>query len=196
MHHHGNREPSAGCMSGNRLYPIYLNGRPITDPTTPTYTSAEYTPATSSSLYPPHYRNAHYSNAVSELLLGHTHEVNKYREFTSSASPPLSLPQLYRQPKWPISRPVSPTTRFLLKYKSAALCPCPSCVIGRTAEERGRLCSKVQPTRPPRPGEPVTGSSQGPNTAALASHKSTIQTSNSKVRIIPAGEIMLLVCWR
>ncbi|CAM9764815.1 unnamed protein product [Ectocarpus fasciculatus] len=34
----------------------------------------------------------------------------------------------------------------------AELCPCPSCVLGRTADERARLCSKIAP-KPTRPGE-------------------------------------------
>ncbi|CAN0159146.1 unnamed protein product, partial [Ectocarpus sp. 13 AM-2016] len=34
----------------------------------------------------------------------------------------------------------------------AELCPCPSCVLGRTADERTRLCSKIAP-KPTRPGE-------------------------------------------
>ncbi|CAM9488276.1 unnamed protein product, partial [Hapterophycus canaliculatus] len=42
--------------------------------------------------------------------------------------------------------------------RSAELCPCPSCVLGRTAEERARLCSKVA-TKSLRPGEQRLGSS-------------------------------------
>ncbi|CAN0143410.1 unnamed protein product [Scytosiphon promiscuus] len=41
---------------------------------------------------------------------------------------------------------------------SAELCPCPSCVLGRSAEERARLCSKVA-TKPSRPWEQRQGSS-------------------------------------
>lgn len=38
------------------------------------------------------------------------------------------------------------------KLQLAELCPCPSCVLGRTADERARLCSKIAP-KPTRPGE-------------------------------------------
>ncbi|CAM9488020.1 unnamed protein product [Ectocarpus sp. 4 AP-2014] len=50
----------------------------------------------------------------------------------------------------------------------AELCPCPSCVLGRTADERARLCSKIAP-KPTRPGEQPQGSHDNPLCSAGAS---------------------------
>ncbi|CAM9640707.1 unnamed protein product, partial [Ectocarpus sp. 12 AP-2014] len=50
----------------------------------------------------------------------------------------------------------------------AELCPCPSCVLGRTADERTRLCSKIAP-KPTRPGEQPQGSHANPLSNAGAS---------------------------
>eukprot|EP00903_Cladosiphon_okamuranus_P012766 g11934.t1 len=69
---------------------------------------------------------------------------------------------------------------------SAELCPCPSCVLGRTAEERARLCSKVV-SKPARPGELRAGASiNSPSNAvasAAAKRRSTILAARNNNKV-------------
>lgn len=74
---------------------------------------------------------------------------------------------------------------WIKKKQSAELCPCPSCVLGRTAAERARLCSKI-PFKPTRPGQPRLGTGSGlpsnAGTSAAARHRrSKVHVTGNKV---------------
>lgn len=70
----------------------------------------------------------------------------------------------------------------LWRSQTAELCPCPSCVLGRSAEERARLCSKAI-GKPNRPTEVRSGASiSSPSNAGaptVAKRRSTALPSNA-----------------
>lgn len=178
-------EPSASCIRGNRKR---TNLFTITKPDYQSHGSSD-TPALSvlqlhqapSSL---HYHDV--DSSANAVLLWYSSNDTRSKHTTRSfpSATPLVLPAVTPSPTVKCLHPaLSPRQcNFFHEYKSAALCPCSSCVLGRTAEERGRLCSKVHPTRPPRPAEPAIGSPHAHNPAALPPHKSTTPISSSKVR--------------
>lgn len=72
------------------------------------------------------------------------------------------------------------TQKTKQRAQSAALCPCSSCVLGRSAEERARLCSKSA-MRTVRPWERTGGLGSGPTIYSTTTASSATPTAGSSV---------------